>query len=78
MTPDQIEAIRCRVVADRRAQGLPDHVTDPAVLRRVAALVLSTNNGTGPKARSRTSSSPSTSPGTTPAIVSEENDCAQA
>jgi hypothetical protein len=41
VSPQQLDAVRRRVVADRRAQGLADHVTDPAVLRRVAA-VLST------------------------------------
>lgn len=33
------EAIRRRVVADRRAQGLPDHVTDPVVLAKVAEIM---------------------------------------
>jgi len=47
VTPEQIKAVRRRVVADRRAQGLPDHVTDPAVLRRIAALVLNTEEEPG-------------------------------
>ena len=45
MAPDQIEAVRRRVVADRRAQGLPDHVTDPGVLRRIALLIAGRDEG---------------------------------
>jgi hypothetical protein len=38
MTP--VEKIRAQVVASRRAQGLPDHVTAEAFLDRLAAEVL--------------------------------------
>jgi hypothetical protein len=52
MTPEQIEAVRRRVLADRRAQGLPDHVEDRAVLRRVAELLHPQEAAARPTARS--------------------------
>jgi hypothetical protein len=39
-TPDLATVARQRVVQSRRAQGLPDHITDPATLDQVAQLVL--------------------------------------
>ncbi len=39
LTEQQIAEIRDRAVASAAAQGLPAKVQDPAILRRVAALV---------------------------------------
>jgi hypothetical protein len=39
-TPDLTAVARERAVQSRRAQGLPDHITDPATLDQVAQLVL--------------------------------------
>jgi hypothetical protein len=37
-TTDDLARLREHVIAERRAQGLPDHVEDDAALDRVAAL----------------------------------------
>jgi hypothetical protein len=39
-TPDLTTIARQRALQSRRAQGLPDHITDPATLDQVAQLVL--------------------------------------
>jgi hypothetical protein len=39
-TPDLAAVARERAVQSRRAQGLPDHITDSATLDQVAQLVL--------------------------------------
>ena len=39
-TPDLVAVARERAVQSRRAQGLPDHITDRATLNQVAQLVL--------------------------------------
>ncbi len=40
MTPAQLrEAARALVKRSTAAQGLPEHITDPAVLGRVAAII---------------------------------------
>jgi hypothetical protein len=37
---DLAAVVRARAVLSRRAQGLPDHITDPTTLDQVAQLVL--------------------------------------
>jgi hypothetical protein len=39
--PDLAAVARERAVQSRRAQGLPDHITDPATLDHVAGLLMS-------------------------------------
>jgi hypothetical protein len=39
-TAELVSLARERTVQSRRAQGLPDHITDPATLDQVALLVL--------------------------------------
>lgn len=44
MTPAEMDAGVRRLLDQRRAQGLPDHVEDETALRRVAAVL---RNGSG-------------------------------
>jgi hypothetical protein len=67
--------------AERVAQGLPPTVEDPAVLARVAGLVLGVDHPSKQEALGDQSEGLSTlrltsppSPGTTPAAASKEND----
>jgi hypothetical protein len=46
-TPDLTAVARERAVQSRRAQGLPDHITDRATLDQVAQLVLAARPPTG-------------------------------
>ena len=55
LPPEVIKAYLARARAAAVAQGLPEHVTDPAVLDRIAGLVLAGRPRQPPARRSRAS-----------------------
>lgn len=62
MTTAERDRIHAQVRESRRAQGLPEHITDAAVLDRLAAVVQAAGNGDyNTKAPELTTPEPSTS-----------------
>ena len=53
MTADTLQTTAERVERDRKAQGLPPKVADPAALRRIAGLVVPKAPMPGAKPRQR-------------------------